>query len=318
MAIRVAATLKIPDLIGQGIHSPDRIAVATCTDKGSLLRLMRHLAAVGILAERPSGGFELTNLGGVLRSDHPAGLRPWLDMTSALGRSDLAFFGLLETVRTGQPAYPGVFGRPFWDDLSEDPELGASFDALMASERTTAALEIAAAVDWNGVSSMVDVGGGTGRQLVQIAKCNPHLYGILVDLPATAAAAGRHFEEEGIANQCRPVAGSFFDPLPPDADFYLLSFILHDWPDTEATQILRRCTEAVTRNGRVAIVEHVMGDAQTGRRITGMDMRMMATFGGRERTLAEYTGLAGAAGLEVGRVQRMSSGSSIIECTPRT
>ncbi|MFJ3520420.1 MULTISPECIES: methyltransferase [unclassified Streptomyces] len=277
---------------------------------------MRHLATVGLLAERPSGGFELTDLGETLRSDHPAGLRPWLDTASALGRSDLAFFGLLETVRTGRPAYEGVFGKPFWDDLSETPALGDSFDTLMASERGTASDEIAEAVAWTSVSTVVDVGGGTGSQLARIVKGNPRLRGVLVDLPATAAAAGRHFVKEGIASRCSAAPGSFFDPLPPDADLYLLSFILHDWSDTEAARILRRCAEAVAPEGRVVIVEHVLDDSPTGRRITGMDMRMMATFGGRERALGEYAALAETAGLKVVQAQRIPSGASVVECAP--
>ncbi|WP_405435384.1 methyltransferase [Streptomyces avidinii] len=316
MAIRVAATLKIPDLIAQGEHRAERLASASGADPGSLLRLMRHLATVGILAERPSGGFELTELGETLRSDHPSGLRPWLDATGALGRSDLAFFGLLETVRTGRPAYEGVFGRPFWDDLSVTPELGDSFDTLMASERGRAVGEIAEAVAWAAVSAVVDVGGGTGRQLARIVKGNPDLQGVLVDLPATAAAAGRYFVEEGIASQCSTAAGSFFEPLPPDADLYLLSFVLHDWSDTAAARILRRCADAVARNGRVVIVEHVLDDAQMGRRVTGMDMRMMTTFGGRERALSEYAALAETAGLKVERAQPIPSGASVIECVP--
>ncbi|MEU9377177.1 methyltransferase [Streptomyces sp. NPDC048255] len=318
MAIRVAATLKIPDLIAQGECHPDRLASDSGVDPGSLLRLMRHLATAGILTERPSGGFELTDRGETLRSDHPAGLRPWPDTTGALGRSDLAFFGLLETVRTGQPAYEGVFGRPFWDDLSETPELGDSFDTLMASERGRAADEIAEALAWTSVSTVVDVGGGTGSQLARIVKGNPHLRGVLVDLPATAAAAGRHFVEEDVASQCSTAAGSFFEPLPPDADLYLLSFILHDWSDTAAARILRRCADAVARNGRVVIVEHVLDDSQTGRRITGMDMRMMTTFGGRERALSEYAALAETTGLKVVQAQRIPSGASVIECAPAT
>jgi SAM-dependent methyltransferase len=229
----------------------------------------------------------------------------------------MAFFGLLETVRTGYPAYPSVFGKNFWDDLSENPDLGASFDTLMASERAKAATEIAETVDWSSITSVVDVGGGTGRQLAQIVKGRPYLRGILVDLPATAAVAGDFFKQRGIADQCSLATGSFFDPLPAGADFYLLSFILHDWSDADAARILRQCAEAVHRHGRIAIVEHMLDD-QGGRSITGMDMRMMATFGGRERASAEYRSLAETAGLAVEKVQRIPSGSSIIECVPVT
>ena len=38
---------------------------------------------------------------------------------------------LLDYVRTGQPAYRQVFGRPFWEDLAAHPQIAAEFDALM-------------------------------------------------------------------------------------------------------------------------------------------------------------------------------------------
>ena len=38
---------------------------------------------------------------------------------------------LLDYVRTGQPAYRQLFGRPFWEDLAAHPRIAAEFDALM-------------------------------------------------------------------------------------------------------------------------------------------------------------------------------------------
>src|SRR5262249_39731834 len=47
------------------------------------------------------------------------------------GRMAHAWGTLLEAVRTGRPAYHEVFGRPFWDDLAEHPEIAAKFDEMM-------------------------------------------------------------------------------------------------------------------------------------------------------------------------------------------
>jgi hypothetical protein len=75
-----------------------------------------------------------------LRSDHPSGMRMWLDLDGFGGWMDLALTELMHMVRTGQPAWEAVFGAPFWNYLAADPAMAASFDATMAgSLRTTAA-----------------------------------------------------------------------------------------------------------------------------------------------------------------------------------
>src|SRR5262249_62106941 len=91
------------------------------------------------------------------------------------------------------------------------------------------------------------------------------------------------------------VGASFFDPLPAGADGYVLSAIVHDWSDEPATAILRRCAETAATAGRVFVVEKIGGDGETIR--TGMDLRVLAYMGGKERGVAELSGLAARAGL---------------------
>ena len=52
-----------------------------------------------------------------------------------------------------------------------------------------------------------------------------------------------------MAERVEVVAGSFFDRVPPGADAYLIKFVLHDWDDESAGQILCRLREAVPTHG---------------------------------------------------------------------
>jgi hypothetical protein len=131
MAIRVAATLRLADHIAGGTQTAAALAAATDADRDALRRVMDHLVTAGVLSRAGTGSYGLTTLGEQLRDDDPDGLRAWLDLEGAVGRADLCFVQLLHTVRTGEPAFPVQFGRPYWDDLSADPGLAASFDALM-------------------------------------------------------------------------------------------------------------------------------------------------------------------------------------------
>ena len=97
---------------------------------------------------------------------------------------------LLDYVRTGQPAYATLFGRPFWEDLAAHPDIAAGFDALMGQPgHGTPDFDIELAGGWDEVRTMVDVGGGTGAMLASLLRRHPHARGILLDLPGTIARA---------------------------------------------------------------------------------------------------------------------------------
>ena len=100
---------------------------------------------------------------------------------------------------------------------------------------------------------VVDVGGGTRALLAGVLRSRPEVRGTLVDLPRTVARSGEVFQAAEVADRVTTVGQSFFNPLPGGADLYILKSILSDWPDREATAILRRCAEAARPSGRVVV-----------------------------------------------------------------
>ena len=56
-AIYVASTLGIADLLKEGSRTSDELAAATGTDAPTLYRLLRALAAVGVLHEEDARRF---------------------------------------------------------------------------------------------------------------------------------------------------------------------------------------------------------------------------------------------------------------------
>jgi hypothetical protein len=163
---------------------------------------------------------------------------------------------------------------------------------------------------WDGIRTVVDVGGGTGALLAEILKAHASVRGILVDLPATVERSAEIFERAGVADRVTGAGQSFFDALP-GADLYLLNKVLADWPDREATAILTRCAEAARPNGRVMAMTGVT-DAET----PDPQLLMMVLVGGKDRTMAEFRKLAAAAGLQVEAAGRNSAGRFMVECAP--
>jgi hypothetical protein len=314
LALRVAATLRIADHIARGQRSAPELAPAVNADADALDRVLAHLVTVGVLTRDGAGLYGLTARGDALRDGHRYAMRARLDMEGAVGRADLAFVALLHTVRTGQPAYPAHYGRSFWEDLSADAALAASFDALMGADVAAEAPAIVAAYDWGSLDAVVDVGGGDGTLLIALLTRYPGLRGTVVDLPGAAAAASAALAAAGLSDRSAAVAGSFFEPLPPGAGGYLLSAIIHNWDDEAARAILRRCAQAAGAGGAVFVIERMGVDGASPN--TERDLRGLVYFGGRERGLAELTVLAADGGLEVAAVHAAAP-NTILELVAR-
>ena len=187
-ALRVIIELGIPDLLAVGEQSVDELATATQSDADALYRVMRLLAPEGVFREVLPRRFELTEVGAVLRSDRP-GPRDFIRMINS--EAYLAFEQLLHSVRTGKPAFDKVFGSQRFDWLSKHPEQAALFQRAMVALSQGSNEAVAEAYDFRPFTRVVDVGGGHGQLLSAILARNPHLSGVLFDLPSGVAAAHR-------------------------------------------------------------------------------------------------------------------------------
>lgn len=316
MAVRTAATLRLADHIASGTVRLADLASMVGVHVDALRRLLRFLVARGVFAEPETGLYALTDLARLLLDNHPARLRARFDLNGPVARADMSFIHLLDTIKTGEPSFSEMYGRPFWEDLNDNRERVIDFAAMMAANAAQSGIETE--YDWTHVEHVVDVGGGNGTLIYPVLHAHPHVHGTIVDLPGTAETAKDALSAAGLSDRCDVVAGNFFDPLPAGADVYLLCKILHDWDDDNAAVILKRCAEAAGTAGRVLIVEMVVTGSEIDPEFTTyLDMQMLVYFGGKERTLEEYSSLAAAAGMNVELVGKGKWGASILECTAR-
>ena len=311
--LMVAATLRVPDLIADGHHDIADLATAAGCDRDALHAVLGHLVSKGVFAEPAPGRFESNRA-----AEQLANPRRFLDLEGIGGRMAHTWGTLLDYVRTGRPAYQKVFGRPFWEDLAAHPKIAADFDALMGpAGHGLPDFDIELAGGWDGIRTMVDVGGGTGTMLASLLRRHPQVTGILVDLPGTVARAGENLASAGVAGRVTLRGQSFFDPLPARADLYLLKSVLNDWPDEQTVAILRRCaqaarpTQAAHPGGSIAVLGGVSPDDAP--RSLGIDMLVA---GGKTSTLTQFTDLAQRAGLEILAARTQASGRFVVECRP--
>lgn len=315
-ALHLAAKLGLADLLAEGPRQYDELARATETHPPSLNRVMRLLASVGIFDEQESGRFALTPLGTQLRTGVPGSVRAMV-MLFAGTRTQDAWKELEHCVRTGEPTYRLRGLTDPFDDLTQNSEDTANFDAAMADFTRLAAIAVAAVYDFAPLRTMVDVGGGNGALLIGILRAHPTLRGTVFDRPAAAERATRQIADAGLAERCQAVAGDFFEQVPSGADAYLLKHVIHDWDDARATIILRNCHRAMSPGGKLLLVEGVypprIEHSLESWGAAANDVNMLVVTGGRQRSESEFRSLFEAAGFRLTTILPTPARVSVIE-----
>ncbi|GIG92284.1 methyltransferase [Plantactinospora endophytica] len=302
--------LGVADRLAASPQPTAALAEAVGADEDALRRVLRVAAELRVVRQQQDTWY-LLPAGDLLRSDVPGSLR------AEFADNDLfrLWTGFLDTVRTGEPCYPTVFGAPLFDRLTATPEAMRSFHQHMDDR---AELTYAPLLDlpvWPSDGVLVDVAGGTGGLLRRLLESRPSLRGVLHDLPSVLALSPLRHRAD-LAGRIRFASADMFTEPLPAGDVHLLASVLHDWPDRTAATILSRCRPA----DRLLVVDRVAPDDGPGTGSGGVfrnDLLMLAAVGGRERTRAEWTALLAGAGFTLDAV-RGAEGTelSVLECRP--
>ena len=313
-AIHVAATLGLAELLGTGPQTAAELAGQTGTHPGSLARLLRALAAAGVLEAQAGGRYALTPVGEVLRPDAPESLE---GMAAYIGRPYVwqAWVGLLHSVQTGENAFAHLHGQDLWAYRASHPEEHEIFDRAMTGNTRRVQAALLEATDFGRYETVVDVGGGLGTLLAALLEAHPGLKAVLFDQPQVVAQAAPLLAAAGLTERCRVVGGDFFEGVPGGGDAYLLKFVLHDWEDPEAVQLLRRCREAAAPGATLLVIERLMGEGTVRLTDALSDLNMLVGPGGRERTLEDYRALFAEGGFTLLEARPSRSGLTVIEGT---
>jgi hypothetical protein len=244
-ALYAAISIGMADHLRRRVMSSSELAELTQSHAPSLYRLLRVLAAFDIVSEMEPDRFALTHLGCPLLSDSPDSIRDAV-LLFAGDHFLQSWSGLTEAVRTGGTAFSHIFGQqnPFTYYV-QHPELEPIVNAGMAALSRLCAKSILAALPLQGLTTIVDVGGGRGVLLSEILQASPPLQGVLFDLPHVVRAAEPVLAAAGVFERCRIVEGDMFQTMPAGGDAYIFSRVVHDWEDEQAVALLRVCRRAM-------------------------------------------------------------------------
>ena len=183
----------------------------------------------------------------------------------------------------------------------------------MTSLSNLAIKAVLEAYDFSGIQTLVDVAGGHGRLLTAILDANPAVHGILFDLPHVVEGAKENEQITAVGSRVELKSGDFFVDVPAGADAYIMKHIIHDWDDEKALTILRNIKRVMKPGGRVLLVEAVITPANEQDFGKLLDIEMLVSPGGKERTAVEYKELFARAGLSLTRIVPTKSPYSVIE-----
>ncbi|KAL4935304.1 hypothetical protein BDV06DRAFT_228946 [Aspergillus oleicola] len=145
----------------------------------------------------------------------------------------------------------------------------------------------------------VDVGGGEGHYLQAFNRKFPDKPGrrILQDLPHVISSIPKVLDSEGPAVEL--LAHDFFQPQPVEgARVYYLHWILHDWSDDKAREILKNIIAAMEPGySRLVINDKIIPDRNCGYASACLSIMMMVQVGSVERTEQQWRELLNSVGL---------------------
>jgi hypothetical protein len=308
--LSAAARLGIADALGDAERSASDVAAACKSDPASMYRLLRAMAALGLLNQTSPQHFRLTPLGKPLRRDVPdsawAAVVFWADLLANFWTQ------LGECVRTGQNASQVMEKAGIASRWSQDPDASAIFRAVMGTSPAENYAPIVDAIDisdaWSFPTTTVvaDLGGGGGALIRAVLERHPHLRGMLADREASIEAASAYFQSSPFAERCDLITADFSEKVPAGADVYMLKHVLHGYTDEKAVAILRNCRAVVPATGSLLVIEFVLPDIvrePAPELVTRFlsDLNMLAVTSGRERSEREWRQLLEESGFTLAR-----------------
>ncbi|RDX63290.1 hypothetical protein CR513_58299, partial [Mucuna pruriens] len=189
--------------------------------------------------------------------------------------------------------FENVYGMPLFQYMEGNTELNNIFFKAMTH---AGPLGLAGLLKFykgfEGISTLVDVGGGAGENLKLIVSAYPSIKGINFDLPQMIQNAPPY---PGIEH----IGGDMFESVP-QGDAILLKFVCHNWSDEDCIKFLRNCHKALPQHGKVIIMDYIVPEVPNSSDISKhtctIDSLMFLAHGGKERTENEFENLCKSSG----------------------
>lgn len=155
-----------------------------------------------------------------------------------------------EAILEGEHPFKRAYGMNLFEYLGKDSSLRQAFNNALYDYSGVLINKVLEVYDgFQGLQTLVDMGGGLGATLSIIVSKYPGIKGINFDLPHVVKDAPSY---PGVVH----VGGDMFKSVPK-GDAIFMKNILHNWSDEECVRMLKKCYESLPENGKVIIADHI-------------------------------------------------------------
>ncbi|KAL4811720.1 S-adenosyl-L-methionine-dependent methyltransferase [Aspergillus spinulosporus] len=319
-------------------YTISEIATRTKTNQGLIFRIVRFLITFGVFDATPEGRCRANNF---TKSFTPGNCA--YDNVILLSGLSIPVFGRLPSYfrnnanKEPQSANAGVFQDALSTDLHVYDWLGRTKDEFEAFHQLMATSQSWNEGAWTELLpdkwflqkfssnsdnvTMVDVGGSSGKELMAFMRRLPKPKARLVLQDIPHVVVGKHNDPSThgmpvdviVSHNIEKMGHNFFNPQPVrGASLYILSRVLHNWPDKESAIILRNIHDAMNDQSTLLICDCVFQDklGKVSYADAISDMIMMGTFSSLERSEQHFKELLQSVGLRMHRIWRGPLGST--------
>ncbi|XP_071725235.1 caffeic acid 3-O-methyltransferase 1 [Rutidosis leptorrhynchoides] len=222
-----------------------------------------------------------------------------------------SWYYLKDAVLEGGIPFNKAHGMTSFDYHGKDLRFNKVFNKGMSDHSTITMKKILESYKgFEGLTSVVDVGGGTGAVLSMIISKYPSTKGINFDLPHV-------IEDAPSLPGVDHVGGDMFVSVPK-GDAVFMKWICHDWSDEHCLKFLKNCYDALPENGKVIVAECILpvypDTSLATKGVVHIDVIMLAhNPGGKERTQKEFEALAKGAGFQGFQVKCCAFNTYVME-----
>ena len=248
-----AFELKIFTLLDKHMMTSEEVAQKINANQRSTDRLMNALCAMGIL-KKVHGKFYNTDLASKYLIEGKPEFMVGLYHTNNLWDS---WSNLTNSVIKGSSLINH-------QNKTEKDNWVEAFIGAMHYRGVNQGKILAMMIDFTNVKQMLDVGGGSAAFSMEIVKKNPAINAVVLDLSYVIPLTKRYVSESGLSDKFDFIEGDYLTrDFEGSYDLILLSAIVHINSYEQNKLLIKKCADALNKNGMIIISDFVMTDDRT-------------------------------------------------------
>ncbi|MFH1516011.1 MAG: methyltransferase [bacterium] len=245
--------LGVFDVIGKSKMSSDAVSDSIGADKRATNRLLNSLVAMGILKKQDDEFSIQKSISGFLIEGEPE----YMGMLGHYLRLWETWSNLTDSVKAGTSVSNSEVND--WGEKN----LKAFIKAMHWRAKNTAS-ELVSHIDLDGVSKMLDVGGGSGVYSMAFIQAKDDLTSKVFDLPNVIPLTKKYVSDAGLSDRIGVLVGDYnVDDFESGFDLALLSAIIHANSPEQNIELIQKCADALNPGGQIVISDFIMDEDRT-------------------------------------------------------